>query len=483
MFLKRVPHLFLAALSGLILSIGGVSSLAADKVFKAAAVKVDTSPELGVSLNGGMQDRTATEIHDPLHARCLVLNDGKNSLAFVIVDSCMIPREVFDTAKLIASEKTGIPTSNMMMSATHTHTAPTSADVFQSDSNGNYKHFLIEKIAEAIVTAHKNLRPARIGWGKGSEPDHVFNRRWHLDPEITLKNPFGREELVRMNPSPGDKSLIKPAGPIDPLVHVVSVVSTNGTPIGVLANYSLHYVGGTLGGHVSADYYGVFARKLASIIGADTGGEKGFVAMMSNGTSGDINNINFYRPRVRKQPYEQIELVGDVVAAEAYKVWRQIEYNDWVPLGALEQEITLATRKPDEADIQYAKDVLERHAVKKIPRLATREEIYAGETMDMTLYPPLVDLKLQAFRIGDLSVAAIPCETFVEIGLELRLNSPFKDHFTISLANGYNGYLPTRKHHELGGYETWRAKSSYLGVDSAHKVVATLTDLMDKLNR
>jgi len=76
-------------------------------------------------VNGGFSDRKATSAHDPLHARCLVLDDGTTKLAIVVVDSCMMPRELIDAAKALASKKTGIPTTNMMISATHTHTAPT----------------------------------------------------------------------------------------------------------------------------------------------------------------------------------------------------------------------------------------------------------------------------------------------------------------------------------------------------------------------
>jgi hypothetical protein len=83
-----------------------------------------------------------------------------------------------------------------------------------------------------------------------------------------------------------------------------------------------------------------------------------------------------------------------------------------------------------------------------------------------------------AARIGALTVAAIPCEVFVEIGLALKATKPLAEHFTISLANGYNGYLPTPEHHALGGYETWRARSSYLEVDASKKITATLRDLL-----
>ena len=113
--------------------------------------------------------------------------------------------------------------------------------------------------------------------------------------------------------------------------------------------------------------------------------------------------------------------------------------------------------------------------------MKTLEEIYAHETMRVKDYPAQVRLILQTIRIGDVAIAAIPCEVFVEIGLALKQQSPFKPTFTISLANGCNGYLPTVEQHKLGGYETWRAQSSYLEVEAAPKIFATITELLGAL--
>ncbi len=96
-------------------------------------------------------------------------------------------------------------------------------------------------------------------------------------------------------------------------------------------------------------------------------------------------------------------------------------------------------------------------------------------------FPDRVPLIIQTFRIGELGLAAIPCEVFAEIGLEIKKQSPFKPSFTIELANGYNGYLPTPEQHKLGGYETWRARSSYLEVDASTKIFATVMELFRRL--
>ena len=115
--------------------------------------------------------------------------------------------------------------------------------------------------------------------------------------------------------------------------------------------------------------------------------------------------------------------------------------------------------------------------------MGTLEEIYTNETLHMQAYPDRVQLMLQAIRIGDLAITAAPCEIFVEIGLELKRANPFPASFTVSLANGYNGYLPTPEHHALGGYETWRAKSSYLETTASVRIAESLTDALRELRR
>jgi hypothetical protein len=173
-----------------------------------------------------------------------------------------------------------------------------------------------------------------------------------------------------------------------------------------------------------------------------------------------------------------MRLVANTIAAEAYKVLQNIQYKDWVSLGAAQKEISLGVRRPAKEEVRRAKEIMSRA---KGPAMATREEIYARETVLMNAYPKQVSVILQAFRLGDLAITAIPCEVFVETGLELKKRSPFTQTFSISLANGYNGYLPTPAQHEVGGYETWRARSSYLEVEAAPKITGTLSELLNKL--
>src|SRR5437868_5557719 len=101
---------------------GAASPAFAQTGFRAGAFAQDITPEkFPISVNGNLADKKAESAHDPLHARCLVLDDGKMKLAVVVVDSCMIPQPIHDAAKALAQKKTGIPAANILISATHTH--------------------------------------------------------------------------------------------------------------------------------------------------------------------------------------------------------------------------------------------------------------------------------------------------------------------------------------------------------------------------
>jgi hypothetical protein len=97
-------------------------------------------------------------------------------------------------------------------------------------------------------------------------------------------------------------------------------------------------------------------------------------------------------------------------------------------------------------------------------------------------YPERVRVPLQVLQVADAAVVAIPCETFAEIGLSIKKKSPFATTCVVSLANGYFGYLPTPQQHQLGGYETWRARSSFLEVEASTKIEQTIMDLLRDLH-
>lgn len=426
--------------------------------FHAGGATSNITPPLGGDIVGGWAPFAATYIHDELLARCLVLDDGATRIAIVVVDSLGVPRHVLDEAKRQVARHAGIPAHRILISATHTHSATSAlgdrwspAAYDQQPALDAYQSFLATRIADGIRRAVANLQPAQIAWGRGSLPDEVFNRRWFMKPGPHLVNPFGGIDRVQMNPRVGSPDLIEPAGPTDPEIGVLAVRSATGRPIAVLANYSLHYVGGVPQGHVSADYFGVFARQLTRLLGEDRD-DSSFVAMLSNGTSGDINNVDVRGGQAALPPYERMERVASRVAAEVWKTLPHLRWVDHAPLAMAQRIVPLRRREVTPAMRDWAAEALARPA--DAPR-HPRERIYAERIQGSASAPPTLDVVLQAVRIGDLAIATFPFEVFAEIGLEIREKSPARQTFTIALANGSEGYLPTERHHALGGYETW----------------------------
>jgi hypothetical protein len=110
------------------------------------------------------------------------------------------------------------------------------------------------------------------------------------------------------------------------------------------------------------------------------------------------------------------------------------------------------------------------------------EKTYAERTIQMDKWPENIDVIMQTFRIGDLGIAAIPFEVFTEIGLEIKAKSPFKPSFTIELANGSYGYLPTPEQHQLGGYETWLGTNK-VEKEASPKIVTEILKLFNQVKQ
>lgn len=474
-----LPVVLIAACLGLLVPAVSFASL------QAGAAAVDITPtSWPVYLRGSFFKKEAYSAHDPLHARAIVLKEGDTRLALVVVDSCMVSRKNFDLAKGKASQITGIPTAHMLTAATHTHSAPYDFVRYDTEPEHAYVRQLVEGISQAIIQANEALQPAEIGYASSREPSEVFNRRWFIDADAMPANPFGEtSDLVKMNPGKGNPALKHAAGPVDPEVFVLSVRTADGHPLALLANYSLHYVGKTPAGRVSADYFGEFARLIGNRLESEQPAP-GFVGILSNGTSGDINNIRFEDPRPNRESFEQIRVVAAKVADAAYRAYESIEHRSNVPLGIRQSELTLHRRVPTEHQISQAKALLERAAKAgsetELPRYAASYARRVLEFSEECKTASTVDILVQAVRIGGLAICSSPFETFAETGLRLKRQSPFASTFTIELANGAEGYLPTPAQHKLGGYETWLT-TNRVEFGASEKLVRKLLAMLEAL--
>ena len=107
---------------------------------------------------------------------------------------------------------------------------------------------------------------------------------------------------------------------------------------------------------------------MAGLLGVDKH-EVPFVGIMSNGTSGDVNNIHFGSRGPRLAPYEKMRQVGELVANQVYEAHKDVVFKDDVTLGMLQRELKLKVRKPDDALLAYMKQVAAKPAdTKAVPR-------------------------------------------------------------------------------------------------------------------
>ena len=458
--------------------ITSIPVLGAEKTFRAGAATSDITSPLGSKIIGGFVPFPSTRVHDQLHARCLVLDDGTTKLAIVVLDLLGIAKHVSDEARSIIEKETKIPAANVLISATHTHSA---ASVLGQNPRSiqqtldEYQKLVVRRIADGVKKANDQLRVSEIAFGTVEAPEHVFNRRWFLKDGKMPLNPFGKLDRVKMNPGAGSPDLIEPAGPTDPTASFIFLREPNGKPIALFSSYSLHYVGGVDNGDISSDYYGVYCEKLKELLSPQN---NAFVALMANGTSGDINNINFKTPRGRQKPYEQMTIVANDLATKVADSVAKLKYESYVTLGARFREPLIGLRRPDSADMEWVKQTLADTT--KDPAKGNLSAIYAQRISTMAEYPEKLKMPLQVLRIGDRSIATMPCEVFCEIGLEYKKKSPIKGGWLISLAHGYYGYLPSPRHHELGGYETWMG-TNRLEKNASDKMLAELLEMTAEL--
>ncbi len=449
--------------------------------FRAGAATSDITPFVGGDIIGGFHPFPSKNIHDELHARCLALDNGDTKIVMVVCDLLGADEKMYDEARRLVGAETGLPGANLFMSCTHTHSAQSAlgSDRFARQAGlDDYQKFVARRIADGVRVALNRLAPAQIGWAVGSEPREVFNRRWFMKPGTVPVNPFGETtDVVKMNPGYANPGLDRPAGPTDPEISLIAVRTPEGRPISLLASYSLHYVGGVGDADVSADYFAVFADRMQQLLGADRQ-DPPFVAMLANGTSGNINNNDYsHKPEKKYAPYEKMREVADHVAQAALKAYQGIQWKDTVPLAAKLEKIEIGVRHPTPEQLARAKTLLDKPK-SDIP--ASLDEIYADRITRLNEWPATIQVPLQALRIGDVAIGGIPNEVFVETGLAFKKRSPFQPSFIISNENGYYGYLPTPEHHKLGGYETWMGTSRF-EVEASEKILERLLQMVSAL--
>jgi hypothetical protein len=439
----------------------------------AGAAKIDISPlEFPVIRNGGFIRALDHKLADPLHARSLVLYEKTSGtrVAITIVDSCMIPRSMCDAIKKEVHAKTGIAHNRILIAATHTHSAPSVMHYcLGTEADPKYSKFLPPKVVESIVAANDAVQPAKAGWATFDARDFTKTRRWITRTDRLESDPFGNRSVhAMMHPGFQNPNYIGESGPPDPWFSLLSLQTMQGKPLALLGNFSMHYFSGHSG--TSADYYGEFCRQVSKQLAP---GDDSFVALLSQGTSGDAWRRDYGK---EKSPDVTIQAYTASLVTLAREALQEVNHRHHLPLAMEESRLTLQRRTPDEARLAWARKIL---AAMEGRRSRNRPEVYAEQAVFLHENPQ-EEIVLQAIRLGELGLTAIPNEVYALTGLQLKKGSPLDTTANLSLANGAAGYIPSPEQHHLGGYTTWPARTAGLEVEAEPKIVAEVFRLLEK---
>ena len=450
-----------------------------DQNFTAGAAKTDITPPLGTFINGDFITHYANNIHDALYSKALVLQNGQTTIAIIVVDICIMPKDFLDEVKSAIKIRAGIDPKNILISSTHTHAAGSVEGILLGAPDLPYRKKLHGLIVQSVLQAKQNMRPAKIAFGVADAPEHVVCRRYYMKDGYEARNPLtGGVDKVKTNPIGAEDQIIKRVAPTDPRLNYMAVKGTDDKWISVLGNYSMHYVSDWPNGTITADYFGFFASHIAAKLDA---GEE-FVGILSNGTSGDANIWDFLQPdRYPSAFFKKSEMIGNGLADKVFQSLQNIEWETDPVLCVKYDELAVPVRKPTGEELEAAKEIIVTTDYEKVEANEDGlKRLYAREQVLLNEYPDIVAFPLQVIKIGSGFIGALGGEFFAETGLWLKENISQDKYFTITMANGYFGYVPPEHEIEAGGYETWRCRTSYL--NSEKRIRNKLLELTKQLN-
>ena len=401
------------------------------------------TPGLGAFMAGYFHERQATAVHDDLFAKAMIFDDGKTVAGILCCDLICLTSDEVAKVREITTKKAGINGANVMVCCTHTHTGPQTR-TFRMPEGAEVTLKWLDEFPEmaalAVIKAMSDMEPCTIAGGVSYEDRIAYNRRYKM-----------KDGTVQTNPGYKNPNIIEPAGPIDPEVGVISFTDKNGKIKTLYVNYACHCdcVGGT---EISADYPGHLTVRLQERLGY-----KPFIHF-TNGACGDINHINVQSP-YHRQGHEHSRWMGETLASDVCEVLKNM-----TPLSNEGVKV-----------------------VSKAIQLPMQDDADKGIGM----------AEIQAISVGDIGFVGIPAEYFVELQLNIKKRSPFKRTFVSELANGWVGYIPTKKAFEENmkdvpsetmkafdhkGYEVRSALSRGFLPGVGEAMANTAVELLEKLS-
>lgn len=419
-----------------------VASLARPAVadsLRVGAAAVDITPPVGMPFQVPQRPPfpvvPASGTHDPLHAKAVVFEAGGVRAAIVSCDLTSIPGSIIAAARAEVAKTCTLPPENVMITATHTHTGPNirprnfkSASPEQAEIATKYLARLPVLIAESVHAAESKLTDARAQAAIGEVRGLAFNRRY------VMKDGTVRGSVGRTGPQEF-ADIVRPAGPTDPALPLVYIESTDGKPLASMVNFAMH-LDTTSGFEYSADYAYELSKILADVKGPD------MLTQFTIGAAGNINHHYLQRPEGPRKvkSFAEAARIGATLAAEVLRSYEHLHPVSAVPLKVSHEMLRLK--------------ILDEKA-SELARLFNNADSFNDGELDVTRVDGVYTFQGEVTVItlgNDVAFVGLPGEIFVELGLTLKLASPYPYTLVNELANGHIGYVPDRKALQEGSY-------------------------------
>ncbi|MDZ4290101.1 MAG: hypothetical protein U0984_19195, partial [Prosthecobacter sp.] len=422
--------------------------------------------------------------HDPCKVRAVVFDDGKKRVALVGLDLLFVTRHLVQEARAEIQKRCGISPDAVLIGASHSHSSgpigmgepgdfdkasPLVKELVNEKSivsNPGYLQLLKKQIVEAVAQADATRIDAKLAVGSGHEDKVSYNRR------LRMKN-----GLSFSHPGAGNPDIIDYAGPIDPEVGTVGVWDMKNNLLGVVVNFSCHAT--TSPGGISANWIWSMEKTLRGATG-----NAALPVVFMQGACGDITQVDNLTKFQNPGPEEWCELVGGRVGAEAFKTLlliRQSAGSD-IPVDARQKVWNVKRRVPTPEKVKHSLELVEQGPAKS----GVTEWTFAKEILMLDAIMqvrPEVEVEVQAIQVGPAVFVSNPAEYFVQYGLDIKKGSKFPFTFSVELANGIVGYVPTEEAlgPKGGGYETRLSSYSNLEVSAGRQFANTGIELANQM--
>lgn len=383
------------------------------------------NPSLDVPLAGYYYPRNPGGVHDDLHAKALLIDNGQARIVLVACDLVRLARAAVEDARCRIQKSLGIPPDHFLITATHSHTGPQLVPKYVEKLGG--------WIADSVEAAMDNTQPARLFHAVAEEPSLPHNRRYRM-----------KDGIVATNPGFLNSRVVSPVGPVDPRLAVLTAQTPQGRRMLTWVNYALHQ--DTTGGdRISADYSGFMARDLAASEGAE------MATIFTIGAAADINHWDVHQPGPQRG-YATAGHIGEVLASRVREAYAHLSAVDSTPIHALASTLNLRFQKVSASDVEKAERILSTPPPPGID--FTLDRVWAAKVIKIRQSKtPELKAEVQVLTLGSLAFVGIPGELFVQLGMEIVRRSPFPNTFILELANQDIGYIPTKEAFEQGAYE------------------------------